>query len=74
MYEEVLQITMDKSEKLLRLLFDFQRFEKNERLDSVIRSAEGGEYGSPLEDSRLDLNAAGEPDVWRTQNQEDGKR
>ena len=64
---------MDKSEKLLRALFDIQRFEKNERLENIIRSTADDENGLPLEDSRLDLNAAGEPDIWRGQKREDDK-
>ena len=64
---------MHNIEKLLRELFDFQRFEKNERLDNVISSVEGGESGIPLDDSRLDLNAAGESDTWRALTKEDDK-
>lgn len=62
---------MDESEKLLRALLDFQRFEKNERLDKVIRSTEEDMDGLPLDDSRLDLNAAGEPEIWRSRKRED---
>lgn len=65
---------MDETEKLLRSLFDFQRFEGNERLNKVIRSVEGDGNGLPLEDSRLELNAAGEPDTWRIRMWEDDKR
>lgn len=61
---------MDKTEKLLRRLFDYQRFEENERLDKLIQDADG-EDGVPLEDSRLDLNAAGEPEIWRSRKRED---
>lgn len=62
---------MDESEKLLRALLDFQRFEKNERLDKVIRGTEEDMDGLPLDDSRLDLNAAGEPEIWRSRKRED---
>lgn len=62
---------MDESEKMLRALLDFQRFEKNERLDKVIRSTEEDMDGLPLDDSRLDLNAAGEPEIWRSRKRED---
>lgn len=65
---------MDETKKLLRSLFDFQRFEGNERLDRVIRSVEAGGSGLPLEDSWLELNAAGEPEAWRTRTGEDDKR
>ena len=64
---------MDISEKLMRLLFDFQRFEQNERLDKVIHSTESCENGLLLEDDRLDLNAAREPNTWRTHTWEDDK-
>lgn len=53
------------NENLLRALFDFQRFAGNERLDALIRAAGGSDAGTPLDDGALDLNAAGEPDVWR---------
>lgn len=65
---------MDKTEKLLYSLFDFQRFEKNERLDKVIRSAGNDGEILPLDDSQLELNAAGEPEAWRVRIEEDGKR
>ena len=65
---------MDETEKLLRSLFDFQRFEGNERLNRVILGTEGGENGLPLEDSLLELNAAGEPEAWRARMWEDDKR
>ena len=35
---------MDKTEKLLRSLFDLQHFEKNERLDKVIHGAAPGTW------------------------------
>lgn len=65
---------MDKTEKLLRSLFDLQHFEKNERLDKVIHGVEDGESGLPLDDSRLELNAAGEPEAWRIRTEEDDKQ
>lgn len=66
---------MDKIEKLIHSLFDFQRFEGNERLNRAIHSTEGGENGFPLEESQLELNAAGEPEAWRIRTgREDDKR
>lgn len=65
---------MDKTEKLLRSLFDLQHFEKNERLDKVIHGAEDGESGLPLDDSQLEFNAAGEPEAWRIRTGEDDKQ
>lgn len=67
---------MDGMEKLLRSLLDFQRFEGNERLDGVIQhSTEGGESGLPLEDGQMEVNAAGEPEIWRIPTgREDDKR
>lgn len=65
---------MDETKKLLRSLFDFQRFEGNERLNRVVRSIEGGGNELPLEDSCLELNAAGEPETWRIRTGEDDKR
>ncbi len=64
---------MDRTENILRALFDFQRFAGNKRLDSVIRAAEGAPFGLPLEDGEMELNAAGEPETWRLLK-EDGKK
>ena len=67
---------MDGIEKLLRSLFDFQRFKGNKRLDRIIQhSTEGGGNGLPLEDSQMEVNAAGEPETWRIPTgREDDKR
>ena len=48
-------------EKLLDALFDFQRFERNEALQSVIEEA-GANRLTPLTDEELEsLSAAGDP-------------
>ena len=65
---------MDETEKMLHTLFDFQRFEGNERLNKIIRSAESDEKGIFLEDDRLELNAAGEPETWRIRTWEDDQQ
>ena len=47
-------------EKKLKNLFEYQRFEKNERLEQLIREAES-RYAKELSDADLSLvNAAGE--------------
>ncbi len=61
---------MDRSEKLLRALFDFQRFQKNERLEKIVRTED---MGVPLDDSDLELNAAGENETWRAETGGDEK-
>lgn len=49
-------------EKELKKLFDYQRFEKNERLEKLIRETES-RYATELSDDDLSLvNAAGEPE------------
>ena len=49
-------------EKLLGACFDFQRFERNEALQSVIDETEAGRIGVPLTDEELEaLSAAGDP-------------
>ena len=62
---------MGQTESFLRKLFDFQRFAGNKRLDEMIRAAEEAETGRPLEDSEMNLNAAGETDVRRLKAEED---
>lgn len=48
-------------ENKLKALFDYQRFEKNERLERLIRETENG-YAAEISDDDLSLvNAAGEP-------------
>ena len=48
-------------EKKLKKLFDYQRFEKNERLEKIIKETES-RYGGELSDDELSfVNAAGEP-------------
>ena len=64
---------MDRTEKLLRALFDFQHFAGNERLDKIIRTAEQTGNGTPLEDSELEVNAAGEANAWRFSAEDDKK-
>lgn len=50
-------------EKKLKKLFDYQRFEKNERLEKLIRETES-RYAKELSDDDLSLvNAAGETGV-----------
>ena len=50
-------------EKKLKALFDYQRFEKNERLAKFIGETES-RYAKELSDDELSLvNAAGEPAV-----------
>lgn len=57
--------TTENTEKRLQALFDFQRFAGNQRLDDVIRAAGLPGEAVELSDDELDLNAAGETDVWR---------
>ena len=48
-----------KTEKTLEKLFDYQKFEKNPRLERMIKTAEGS--GEELSDEELSLvSAAGE--------------
>lgn len=50
-------------EKKLKKLFDYQRFEKNERLEKIIEETES-RYAQELSDDDLSLvNAAGEPEI-----------
>ena len=56
---------MDRTERLLRMLFDFQRFAGNERLSRVICAADGAGAGMALDDCELELNAAGNLDMQR---------
>ena len=50
-------------EKKLKNLFDYQRFEKNERLEKIIKETES-RYGGELSDDDLSLvNAAGEAEI-----------
>ena len=52
-------------EKILRQLFDFQRFAGNERLEILIKQAEAS-YERALSDEDKGLvNAAGEPESRR---------
>ncbi len=52
---------MEKTEDTIRRLFDFQRFASNKHLDKIIADCE--DDGVLLEDSELDINAAGETDI-----------
>ena len=48
-------------ENKLKKLFDYQRFEKNEKLEKLIQETENG-YAAELSDEDLSfVNAAGEP-------------
>ncbi len=58
---------MDRTESRLRALFDFQRFAGNSRLEKLIRSVEETAGGVPLDDCELEVNAAGDADVYRLQ-------
>lgn len=53
----------DRTEHVLHVLFDFQRFAGNKRLSRVICAAESAGAGMVLDDSELELNAAGNLDV-----------
>lgn len=56
---------MERAERVLRTLFDFQRFAGDARLERVICSAGETDGCIPLEDSELEVNAAGDADDWR---------
>lgn len=60
---------MDKTERALRALFDYQRFEHNSRLDAIIKSVDDDIV--PLDDNDLELSAAGESDIWRADKRDD---
>ncbi len=60
---------MEKTEKMVRALFDLQRFAGNKRLETMIASAAEG-VGS-LDDDELDLNAAGDTDALLMQTDGD---
>ncbi len=52
--------SLEKFSKYLASLFDFQKFEQNPHLDSVIKSAESDLENNTLQESDLDmLSAAG---------------
>lgn len=52
-------------EKILSLLFDYQRFMQDDMLSSCINSTEERclFQGVPLSDDMLEINAAGEPGI-----------
>ena len=55
-------------EKKLKNIFDFQRFEKNERLEKLIRETES-RYAAELSDDDLSLvNAAGDTAIIGKRN------
>ncbi len=56
---------MKASGKVLRELFDYQRFEGEERLGRLIEEtlARWVKGGTPLLDEDLALNAAGDPEI-----------
>ncbi|MDD2561784.1 MAG: hypothetical protein PHP07_04095 [Eubacteriales bacterium] len=58
---------MTTGEKALRELFDYQRFEGEVRLGGLIEKAlaRWAKGGIPLLDEDLELNAAGDPDILR---------
>lgn len=63
-------------EKVLKALFDYQRFQGNKRLDAMISETERRYEGQALADNDLELvNAAGEADNFRKKLSlmEDGK-
>ena len=64
---------MDRTEHVLRTLFDFQRFAGNRRLDRLIRAAQAAGDGVLLDDSELELNAAGDADARRIQRKDEDK-
>lgn len=52
-------------EKVLKALFDYQKFQGNKRLSAMITEAEA-RYGQALTDDELEfVNAAGEADDFR---------
>ncbi len=64
---------MDGIERTLRVLFDFQRFSGNRRLGRLIRDAEEARAGVGLDDSELELNAAGDADALRLRTKDEDK-
>ena len=55
-------------EKELKKLFDYQRFEKNEKLEKLIRETEG-RYAAELSDDDLSfVSAAGEETLYTENN------
>ena len=64
---------MENTEKRLRSLFDFQRFAGSQRLDALIRAVGLPGDVRELSDDELELNAAGEPEAWRSLTDGDKK-
>ncbi len=64
---------MDRTERMVRTLFDFQRFAGNRRLDRLIRTAHETGDSLLLDDSELELNAAGDADAWRVGKKDEDK-
>ena len=64
---------MDRTERMVRTLFDFQRFAGNKRLDRLIRAAQEAGDGVLLDDSELELNAAGDAEAWRVGKKDEDK-
>lgn len=60
---------MENTEKMVRALFDLQRFAENKRLEAMILAA-AEEVGS-LDDEELDLNAADGTDAFLAQTDGD---
>ena len=62
---------MKNTEQKLKKLFDFQKFEQNQKLSNMIDEAES--EGAMLSDEDLSfVNAAGEPGTLGTDNAEAG--
>lgn len=64
---------MDRTEQMVRTLFDFQRFAGSKRLDRLIRAAQEAGAGVLLDDSELELSAAGDADAWRAEKKNEDK-
>ena len=50
-------------EKKLKMLFDYQRFEKNAKLEKLISETEDSFANELSDDELFFVNAAGEPDL-----------
>ena len=52
------------TEVVLKNLFDFQKYQNNEKLKSIIDGTiDRIEFGRELDDSEVELYAAGDPDI-----------
>ena len=59
------------TEQTLKNLFDFQRFEKNNRLESLISSTQSHFPVSLSEDELAYVNAAGAPEIMAYTGEKD---